>query len=231
MWKSEFRQNYYRTSFSPTVPPFAARISRVIADGGTWRLKWGRLKAGESNGKLPQSTCPGCSVPEPHRSHDWALVPAKPCLQSWILMNEWFLPFWLRYLCLWSIYGFLGPMLRTLAGVLLKLGGYGLLSVFPVLFKFGFMFGVVWVALSLVGSLFVSLFCIWQTDLKSLIAYSSVAHIRIEINIHEILCIKLVVYKDHTRMHGQQNIENEKIPSKFIDSLGICPQKSSPDLT
>jgi len=63
-----------------------------------------------------------------------------------------------------------------LAGVLLKLGGYGLLRVFPLLFKFGFRFGVVWVALSLVGDLFVSLFCMRQTDLKSLIAYSSVAH-------------------------------------------------------
>nr|QXT44201.1 NADH dehydrogenase subunit 4 [Anenteotermes sp. A JRA-2021a] len=63
-----------------------------------------------------------------------------------------------------------------LAGVLLKLGGYGLLRVFPVLFKFGFVFGIVWVALSLVGGLFVSLFCMRQTDLKSLIAYSSVAH-------------------------------------------------------
>ena len=30
-WKSEFRQNY-RTNFSPTVPPFPARISRVVAD-------------------------------------------------------------------------------------------------------------------------------------------------------------------------------------------------------
>ena len=39
-------KNYYRTSFWPTVPPFAARISRVVADGGTWRLKWERLKAG-----------------------------------------------------------------------------------------------------------------------------------------------------------------------------------------
>jgi NADH-ubiquinone oxidoreductase chain 4 len=37
--------------------------------------------------------------------------------------------------------------------------------------------GIVWVALRLVGGLFVSLFCIRQTDLKSLIAYSSVAHI------------------------------------------------------
>jgi hypothetical protein len=38
-----------------------------------------------------------------------------------------------------------------LAGVLLKLGGYGLLRVFPVLFKFGFGFSVVWISLSLVG--------------------------------------------------------------------------------
>ena len=70
------------TSFSPTVPPFAARISRVVADGGTWRLKWECLKAGESNGKLPPRTCSGCSVPEPYQSHDWALVSAKPGLQG-----------------------------------------------------------------------------------------------------------------------------------------------------
>jgi NADH-ubiquinone oxidoreductase chain 4 len=38
-----------------------------------------------------------------------------------------------------------------LAVVLLKLGGYGLLRLFPVLFKFGFRVGVVWVALTLVG--------------------------------------------------------------------------------
>jgi len=75
-------KNYYRTSFLPTVPPFVARISCVVADGGTWRLKWEHLKAGESNGKLRQRTCPGCSVPEPYRSYDWALVPAKPGLQG-----------------------------------------------------------------------------------------------------------------------------------------------------
>jgi len=33
---------------------------------------------GESNGTLPPRTCPGCSVTEPYRSHDWALVPANP---------------------------------------------------------------------------------------------------------------------------------------------------------
>jgi NADH-ubiquinone oxidoreductase chain 4 len=45
-----------------------------------------------------------------------------------------------------------------LAGFLLKLGGYGLLCVFPVLYKFGFRFGVVWVSLNLVRGLFVSFF-------------------------------------------------------------------------
>ena len=34
--------------------------------------------SGEGNGKLPPRTFPGCSVPEPYRSHDWALVPASP---------------------------------------------------------------------------------------------------------------------------------------------------------
>ena len=28
-----------------------------------------------------------------------------------------------------------------------------------------------------------------------------------EINIHEKLCFKFVIYKDRTRMHGQQNTE------------------------
>jgi NADH-ubiquinone oxidoreductase chain 4 len=67
-----------------------------------------------------------------------------------------------------------------LAGVLLKLGGYGLLRIFPVLVRF-FNFGFVWVSVRLVGGFLVSLICIRQTDLKSLIAYSSVAHIGIVI--------------------------------------------------
>jgi len=41
-----------------------------------------KCKAGESNGKLPPGTCPGCSVSELYRSRDWALVPAKPGLQG-----------------------------------------------------------------------------------------------------------------------------------------------------
>jgi len=68
-----------------------------------------------------------------------------------------------------------------LAGVLLKLGGYGLLRVFSVLFKFGFTFSVVWFVLGFVGGLFGSLFCIRQTDLKLMIAYYSAAHMIIVI--------------------------------------------------
>nr|URX53028.1 NADH dehydrogenase subunit 4 [Glyptotermes sp. 9 AB-2022a]URX53041.1 NADH dehydrogenase subunit 4 [Glyptotermes sp. 9 AB-2022a] len=67
-----------------------------------------------------------------------------------------------------------------LAGVLLKLGGYGLLRVFPILVNF-FNFGFIWVSVSLVGGILVSLVCMRQTDLKSLIAYSSVAHMGIVI--------------------------------------------------
>ena len=43
-------------------------LSRLCGRTGTWGRKWERLKAGESKGKLPPRTCPGCSVPEPYRS-------------------------------------------------------------------------------------------------------------------------------------------------------------------
>ena len=57
-------------------------LSRRCGCTGTWRRKWERLKAGESNGKLPPRTCPGCSVPQPYRSHDWSLVPASPASKA-----------------------------------------------------------------------------------------------------------------------------------------------------
>nr|WNH42435.1 NADH dehydrogenase subunit 4 [Neoperla socia] len=66
-----------------------------------------------------------------------------------------------------------------LAGVLLKLGGYGLLRVFSVLAIPGLAYNFIWVGVSLVGGVVVSLMCMRQTDLKALIAYSSVAHMGI----------------------------------------------------
>nr|YP_008993150.1 NADH dehydrogenase subunit 4 [Vestalis melania]AFM83570.1 NADH dehydrogenase subunit 4 [Vestalis melania] len=66
-----------------------------------------------------------------------------------------------------------------LAGVLLKLGGYGLLRVFSLIYYLGFSYNFFFVGLSLVGGLLVSLVCLRQVDLKSLIAYSSVVHMSI----------------------------------------------------
>nr|QTF74328.1 NADH dehydrogenase subunit 4 [Sphecapatoclea sp.] len=66
-----------------------------------------------------------------------------------------------------------------LAGVMLKLGGYGLLRVFSFLQFLGLKFNFIWISISLIGGVLVSLMCLCQTDLKSLIAYSSVAHMGI----------------------------------------------------
>nr|WRO44596.1 NADH dehydrogenase subunit 4 [Hypoderma pantholopsum] len=63
-----------------------------------------------------------------------------------------------------------------LAGVMLKLGGYGLLRVMSFLQLMSLKFNFIWVSISLVGGVMVSLICLYQTDLKALIAYSSVAH-------------------------------------------------------
>jgi NADH-quinone oxidoreductase subunit M len=66
-----------------------------------------------------------------------------------------------------------------LSSVLLNLGGYGLLHVFPILSKYGFGFSVVWVVLRLVGGFFVNLFHMQLIDIKSLTAYSSAVHISV----------------------------------------------------
>nr|QIJ99774.1 NADH dehydrogenase subunit 4 [Caenis sp. JYZ-2020] len=63
-----------------------------------------------------------------------------------------------------------------LAGVLLKLGGYGLLRISPLILKMGVQMNFIWVGISVYGGVLVSLMCLRQVDLKSLIAYSSVAH-------------------------------------------------------
>nr|YP_009469752.1 NADH dehydrogenase subunit 4 [Sceptuchus simplex]AVE15706.1 NADH dehydrogenase subunit 4 [Sceptuchus simplex] len=63
-----------------------------------------------------------------------------------------------------------------LAGVLLKLGGYGLLRVYEYLTEVGMMINMFWLSISLVGGFLVSLMCLRQVDMKALIAYSSVAH-------------------------------------------------------
>nr|AOY40259.1 NADH dehydrogenase subunit 4 [Bostrichoidea sp. KM-2015] len=63
-----------------------------------------------------------------------------------------------------------------LAGVMLKLGGYGLMRVLSLFISTGVKISPFFVSISLVGSVIVSLVCLRQSDMKSLIAYSSVAH-------------------------------------------------------
>nr|ALO76758.1 NADH deshydrogenase subunit 4 [Acmaeodera sp. RUGACM01] len=63
-----------------------------------------------------------------------------------------------------------------LAGIMLKLGGYGLLRVLSMFSFVGMVINYVFISISLVGGVLVSLICLRQTDIKSLIAYSSVAH-------------------------------------------------------
>nr|UAV86100.1 NADH dehydrogenase subunit 4 [Philus pallescens] len=63
-----------------------------------------------------------------------------------------------------------------LAGIMLKLGGYGLMRLMILFLELGIKVNLVFIVISLVGGFIVSLICIRQSDMKSLIAYSSVAH-------------------------------------------------------
>nr|AGZ18951.1 NADH dehydrogenase subunit 4 [Epicrionops cf. marmoratus UMMZ 190478] len=63
-----------------------------------------------------------------------------------------------------------------LAAVLLKLGGYGIMRMSTMLTPFTKEFAYPFLILSLWGIVMTSSICMRQTDLKSLIAYSSVSH-------------------------------------------------------
>nr|AYF56525.1 NADH dehydrogenase subunit 4 [Odontolabis cuvera fallaciosa] len=63
-----------------------------------------------------------------------------------------------------------------LAGVMLKLGGYGLMRLMMIFVSVAINMNFIYVVVSLVGGFYVSLICIRQSDIKALIAYSSVAH-------------------------------------------------------
>lgn len=64
-----------------------------------------------------------------------------------------------------------------LAGVILKLGGYGLIRLINIFLTVGLQVNYIFITIRIVGGFFVSLICLRQVDIKALIAYSSVAHI------------------------------------------------------
>nr|YP_010952523.1 NADH dehydrogenase subunit 4 [Sataspes xylocoparis]WMQ52778.1 NADH dehydrogenase subunit 4 [Sataspes xylocoparis] len=63
-----------------------------------------------------------------------------------------------------------------LAGIMLKLGGYGLMRVLVFLQEINLKLNYIWLVISLLGGFYISLKCFCQVDIKSLIAYSSVSH-------------------------------------------------------
>nr|NP_775073.1 NADH dehydrogenase subunit 4 [Triops cancriformis]BAC53602.1 NADH dehydrogenase subunit 4 [Triops cancriformis] len=63
-----------------------------------------------------------------------------------------------------------------LAGILLKLGGYGLMRVLVIDASISLKLSSFIISVSLMGGLITSLICLAQSDIKALIAYSSVAH-------------------------------------------------------
>ena len=64
-----------------------------------------------------------------------------------------------------------------LAGILIKLGGYGMVRfLLPLFPQASIYFSKLILVLSVIAIIYAGLACLWQSDLKRLIAYSSVSH-------------------------------------------------------
>ena len=68
-----------------------------------------------------------------------------------------------------------------LAGILLKLGGYGILRILPLLVISKIRSGIY--LYSILGGVISSFICARQVDIKILVAFSSVVHMRVMISL------------------------------------------------
>nr|ATJ03019.1 NADH dehydrogenase subunit 4 [Atta texana] len=67
----------------------------------------------------------------------------------------------------------------VLAGVLLKMGSYGLIRLMEMFYKVGIKYGFIIFSVGIIGSIIVSIMCLVQVDMKSMVAYSSVVHMNL----------------------------------------------------
>jgi NADH-ubiquinone oxidoreductase chain 4 len=107
---------------------------------------------------------------------------------DWVIGSWWWLALIVSFLVKLPIY-FLhlwlprahveAPVVGSmiLAGVLLRLGGYGLFRVFYIVRLYMIDYGNWLMGLGLVGGFFVGVMCVGQFDIRMLVAYSSVVHI------------------------------------------------------
>nr|UAT98547.1 NADH dehydrogenase subunit 4 [Neoalcathous huangshanana] len=68
-----------------------------------------------------------------------------------------------------------------LAGIMLKLGGYGFIRCSLYIYYFLFNYGYFFIGSCLFGCLYISMFCMIQSDLSILVAYSSICHMSLVI--------------------------------------------------
>nr|YP_004221804.1 NADH dehydrogenase subunit 4 [Pristomyrmex punctatus]BAJ53368.1 NADH dehydrogenase subunit 4 [Pristomyrmex punctatus] len=67
----------------------------------------------------------------------------------------------------------------VLAGVLLKMGSYGLIRLMEIFIKSSLKFNYMIISMGIVGSVLVSIICLNVLDMKKLVAYSSVVHMNL----------------------------------------------------
>lgn len=75
-----------------------------------------------------------------------------------------------------------------LAGVLLKIGRYGLIRILEIFIKSSIKYNYLIFSVRIIGRILVGVVCLVQVDIKSLVAYSSVVHINL------ILCRMMTLF-------------------------------------